>query len=338
MRSTRTAAAALATVAVLGVLAGCGESAGAERADGDCSNMKVAVADDDVRRAALYALEHGKVDTSKFPGLRLSYLTFPALIQATGTDQFDVIESSVIGIPLARSKGVKLKVIALSSGRTSGEGTAGASGIYVRTDSAIKAAEDLKGKKIGVTSFGSTGTMVDRILLRDGHGLDSALRGGDMTYVEMDPAQLTAALDRGQIDAVGAFSYPAYVLGHDPKFRRIMTSDSEWRKLTGQDVVFAAYQALESQVGSNPTCYKEFQAMLAASVEYARAHIGEIAGTISAQTGLPADYITFTWGDAYDYVGNLEPRWLGAAQAIWDRAAEGGDIPASLDIEDEIVK
>lgn len=340
MRTSRSTAG-LAAAAVAGVLslAGCGGGAGgSDRAAGDCSNFKVAVADDDVRRAALYAIEHDEVDTSKFPGLELSYLAFPALIQATGTDQFDLIESSLIGIPLARSKGVDLKIVALSSGRTGDEQNPGVSGLYVRGEGGVSAPGDLKGKKIGVTSFGSTSTMITRILLHERYGLDSALQGGDVSWVEMDPAQLTTALERGQIDAVSDFGYTAYRLGHDSQFRRIMMSDSEWRELTGHNSVFAAYQALDRQVESGQTCYEQYQDMLGASVDYAQEHIDELATAISAKTGLPAEYITFQWSGAYDYVGSIEPEWLEAAQAMWDQAATEGDIPESLDIEDEIVK
>ncbi|MEV0290523.1 ABC transporter substrate-binding protein [Kribbella sp. NPDC050820] len=333
-----TGAGCIAVATSVLALAGCAGAEGSDQADGDCSNFKVAVADDDVRRAALYAIEHDKIDVAKFPGLKLSYLTFPALIQATGTDQFDVIESSLVGVPQARSKGVDLKIVALSSGRTADENTPGASGVYVRDGSDIRTPEDLAGKTIGVTSFGSSSTMVTRILLRDGHKLNSALQGGDLKWVEMDPAQLTAALERGQIDAVSDFSFTAYKLGHDSQFRRIMTSDPAWRKLTGHNPVFASYQALATQTERNQTCYKQFQELLAASVAYARDHIDELANAISAKTRLPAEYITFQWSGAYDYIGGLDPEWLESAQVMWDKAAAGGDIPKALQIQDEIIK
>jgi ABC-type nitrate/sulfonate/bicarbonate transport system substrate-binding protein len=335
---TRTRTAGFAVAAMIGgvSLAGCGSADGSDRAEGDCSNFKVAVADDDARRTALYAIEHDKVDTSDFPDLELSYLTFPALIQATGTEQYDVIESSLIGIPLARSKGVDLKIVALSSGRT-GEGTT-PGGTYVLDDSDISSPEDLSGTKVGVTSFGSSTTMVTRILLDEKYDMDSALTGGDITWVEMDPAQLTTALERGQIDAVADTGFTAFRLGKDSQFRRILSNDSDWRELTGQASVFAAYQALQSQVESNPTCYRNFQEMLAASVDYGRSHVEEISDAVAEETGLPADYVTFQWGGAYDYVGNLDPEWVQAGQALWDQAADHGEITDSLDIEDEIVK
>jgi ABC-type nitrate/sulfonate/bicarbonate transport system substrate-binding protein len=335
---TRKRTTGLAVAALVGGLSltGCGSAGGSERAEGDCSNFKVAVADDDARRTALYAIEHDKVDTSQFPDLELSYLAFPALIQATGTKQFDVIESSLIGIPLARSKGVDLKIVALSSGRT-GEGeTPG--GTYVLEDSDISTPDDLAGKKVGVTSFGSSTTMVTRILLDEAYGMDSALTGGDITWVEMDPAQLTTSLERGQIDAVADTGLTAFRLGQDPQFRRVLSNDAEWRELTGQASVFAAYQALESQVASNTTCYEQFQDMLAASVEYGRSHIDDVAASVADETGLPADYVTFQWDGAYDYVGNLDPEWLAAGQTLWDQAAAHGEIQESLNIEDEIVK
>lgn len=335
---TRRRTAGLAFAAMIGgvSLTGCGAGGGSERAEGDCGNFKVAVADDDARRTALYAIEHDKVDTSEFPDMELSYLAFPALIQATGTEQYDVIESSLIGVPLARSKGVDLRIVALSSGRT-GEGES-PGGMYVLDDSDISRPEDVAGKKVGVTSFGSSTTMVTRILLDEGYGMDSALTGGDITWVELDPAQLTTALERGQIDAVADTGLTAFRLSQDSQFRRILSNDSEWRGLTGEASVFAAYQALQTQVESNTSCYVQFQDMLEASVDYGRTHIDDIAAAVADETGLPADYVTFQWAGAYDYVGNVKPEWLAAGQAFWDQAAAHGEIPESLDIQDEIVR
>lgn len=326
--------AAIATI--LMSAAACGGTA-ESRAEGDCSDFKVAVSDDDVRRAALYAIENDKVDTDAFPNLDLSYLTFPALIQATGTDQFDVIESSLTGVPLARAKGVDLKIVALSSGRTADADTAGASGIYVRDNSDVSEPGELKGKKIGVTSFGSSSTTVTRILLHEKFGLDTALQGGDVRFVELDPAQLATSLQRGQIDAVSDFSMTAWRLGNDSSYRRIMTSDPAWRELTDHNPVFAAYQALASQVKDNPTCYAKFQTMLSSSVDYAQTHIDELAATISKETKVPAEYITFQWGGAFDYIGGLDTEWTEAAQVMWDQAAKDSDSE-SLDIQKVIVK
>ncbi|MFE7276772.1 ABC transporter substrate-binding protein [Streptomyces sp. NPDC057623] len=340
MGKTKIATVLALVAAVSGVLSACGGEPA--RAAGDCRNFKIAVADDDVRRTALWAISHDQIDTSKFPGLKVSYLTIPALIQAVGTDQYDVIESSLIGVPLARSKGIDLRILAVSSGRAShNKPTPSAPGIYVPKGSDINSVKDLAGKKIGVTSFGSTTTLNNQIVLHENYGFNAELQGGDMKWVELDPAQLTTALDRGRVDAAAVTSFPAYVLGTDGKHRRVMDTDAEWRKATGgHNIVGGAYVALADQVDANETCYQAFQAMLTKSIDYAKANLEKIAVDVAEQTGLPKGFILTQWGEGtvYDYLGNLDGRAVADAQAFLDKAAQTGDIPKPFEIQDVVVR
>jgi NitT/TauT family transport system substrate-binding protein len=71
--------------------------------------------------------------------------------------------------------------------------------ISVPTDSAVKSIADLKGKKIGITAFGSAGTTYGRAYLRS-NGLDP---DKDVTWIPIGAgAQAVAAINQGAVDAV----------------------------------------------------------------------------------------------------------------------------------------
>ncbi|HWI30811.1 MAG TPA: ABC transporter substrate-binding protein [Microbacterium sp.] len=346
-----TAAKPLARVALIAVaglaLASCsggGEStAPTGQASGgsavSCEDFSVAVVDDDLRRSALYAIENEEVDTTAFPGLEISYLALPALFQATATGQYDLIEGSLIGVPQARGQGIDLKIVALSSGNKAPDDATGVVGIYVMDDSPIRSAADLAGKTVGVTSFGSTGTFYEQVILDENYGLNSALQGGDVRWTELDPAQLVIGLERGTVDAIVGYSYVSWLMGQDEdKYRQLTNTTAEWRELTGGNNVSAAFQALGTQIEERPECYTAFQAMLTESIDYARENVSDIAATVAETTGFPAEYVEFQWGDTYDYVGNLDEEWLDAGQALWDEAKRAGKFEETLDIRDEVVQ
>ena len=152
---------------------------------------------DPSHEAVMWAVRNGKVKSDKVK-IEATPLDISALIQATAARTYDVVQTAAVAVPRARERGLDLRIVGTGLRyHASGEGA----GIWVKKDSPIKSLTDLKGRKLGVYSLGSAGITLIRIALADVHGLNVAVRGGDVEFVEMPAPALPAALASARIDA-----------------------------------------------------------------------------------------------------------------------------------------
>lgn len=328
----------LAVTTSLGLLAvscgGAGEQAtGGGQGQVVCETFSVLTGDNDNERSAFYALEEGIVTSDIIGELDISYTTIPGLIAAVGTGQYDVTLTSVPGVVLAREGGVDLRVLGVTLAHTGGGFKT-----YVRNDSDLQTGADLKGKTYGVTSFGSTGTIADRIILAKGYGLDSNIEAGDMKWVELDPPTLMAALLRGDVDAADLFHNVGWEAMNHPDLRILIDSDNEFRELTGEWIAGAAFVVEPQVLEEKRECAVEFRRMLLESVEYVEQNLDEVAEAIAPVSDVPAEFIRYWWSGNHEYGGSIEDEWLDRAQNVWDEAFELGLLPAAPDIRELIIE
>jgi NitT/TauT family transport system substrate-binding protein len=118
----------------------------------------------------------------------LTYFTSPAdMTNALLTDSVDLAYIGITVAVVARSKDQPIAIVA----NLANKGTA----IIARADSSIRTIADLKGKRIG-----NLPTSIHDILLRE--ELKKAnLRLDEVTLIRLAPADMPAALQRGDIDA-----------------------------------------------------------------------------------------------------------------------------------------
>jgi len=116
--------AGLVAAGVFGCLvSGCsgGSDAGSEggAAGAECEAISLATLDDASHRAAMYAIETGKVESEVVADVRVDYLQIPALVQATGSGQYDVLSTSLSGLILAReASGQDLRIVGFGGAHT----------------------------------------------------------------------------------------------------------------------------------------------------------------------------------------------------------------------------
>jgi NitT/TauT family transport system substrate-binding protein len=123
----------------------------AQRALAQVTTLKLGYLADPSHEAALWALRNGKV-TSQTVRIESTPLDIAALIQATAARSYDVIETAAIAVPRARERGLDLRIIGTGLRyHISGEG----SDIWVKRDSPIRSAADLKGRKLAIYAIGS---------------------------------------------------------------------------------------------------------------------------------------------------------------------------------------
>jgi ABC-type nitrate/sulfonate/bicarbonate transport system substrate-binding protein len=113
--------------------------------------------------AAMWALKNGRVKSDAIT-VELSVLSIPALIQATPTKRYDVIQSDTISVPRSAERGLALTIMSTAIRyRPDGQGHH----IFVPRESTVQSIADLKGGKIGVPSIGSAGFHLLRFALAE---------------------------------------------------------------------------------------------------------------------------------------------------------------------------
>ena len=263
---------------------------------------------DPMFEAALWAIKNGKI-TSDSIEIDATPLAIPALIQATATKRYDVIQSDVIGVPRSAERGLQLRILSTAI-RYRPEGDAHI--VFTPKDSPIKGAMDLKGKKIAVTSLGSTGFHNLRFALGEGWGLNVDIAGGDITWVELPAPTMFGALHQNRIDGASlslTYTYRAKVSG---EFNQAVQAGRKMYELFNLQMISSVNMGYPEKLDARPEHYKEFNRMLRESAEYMTAHGDEVYAAV---------------GKTY----NVEPemfRGLQSSLAEFPMVIQEKDIPA----------
>jgi len=279
---------------------------------------------DPSHEAVLWPLRHGKVK-SDLIDVTATPLQIPALIQATAARTYDVIETAAMAIPPARARGLDLKIMGAGLRyHASGEGA----GIWVKKDSPIKTVADLKGRSLAVYSLGSAGITLVRIALHDVYGLNVSLKGSDLSFVEMPAPAMPAALASGKVDAA--------TLIHAQAFKAMQTGEFRAIAQTGQDLIGKYHVRMVSAViagygdklGAKPEIYREFQRVLHASMEYARAHPDEVFPAVGKEFNIDPEFFKVWFSKFSEFPVVLSDQDMKAIGLLWEKAKALGMLKA----------
>ena len=155
-------------------------------------------------------------------------------------------------------------------------------GIDVGANSTARGLDDLKGKKIGITSQGTlTSWLVDELnRVKGWSGADKAVS----IAIGGDPAAEVAAFKTGQIDANIASPANGYEL-QDLHAGRSLVDVSTYVKELQLFVIFASTAIVQQ----NPDAVRKFLAGWFDAVRYMRTHKTETAQVTTDATGYPLD-------------------------------------------------
>ena len=277
--------------------------------------------------AVVYAMTHGRVK-SDLIDVEVKSLAIPALIQATSARQFDVVQTAVVALPRAAEQGLDLKI--LSTGlryHKSGEGA----DIWVTPDSPLKTAADLKGKTLGVYAIGSAGITLVRLALWKKYGLNVALQGGDINFVELPAPGLPAALATGKIDAATLIHSQAYAAGKTGQFRSIAHTAQDMYELFGLRMVSAVIAGYPDKLAARSRVFEEFDRLLKASVDYALANLDEVAEAVGKATDQEPDFFK-VWFQRYsDFPAVVTEQDVKAINKLWELSKELGILKSYPD-------
>lgn len=215
--SARWTKAAATALVVATVTAGCGGGGGggaADGADGDVQTLKVGDTAGMPSLFLLYGVERGHFEEQ---GLELDVqqsaggsTVLPALMSG----DLDVAGSNIVSVMIAADSGLPVRMV------SAGTSTADVpeddfSGTVVLPDNPIQDVEGLKGKRVAVNTLKNINDVVIGAQLEE-----AGLQHDAATYVEIPFPEMSAALDRGDVDAAMMIE-PFYTMGLGKGYRTI---------------------------------------------------------------------------------------------------------------------
>lgn len=277
--------------------------------------VKFAYTNDPVYEVFVYALKEGKV-TSPRVEVESIPLDIGALNQALGTKQYDLVEVTALGVPIARSRGLDVVIVG------TGGVVRGGRFIFVKKDSSISSPRDLKGKTVGVMALASTAVAHMRIVLSRKYGLNTDLRAGDVKWAEIPLPMLPAALERGGVDAAFLFHTPGFKSMSSGEFRIINDVIKDYVEVFGLAPLVSVVVSYEDKVKRSPDTLREALKLIRASARYPREHAEEVYSEVARRTKLPVDALKKLAGEWYEFNSTLEEREQRAIKNMWEVGKE----------------
>lgn len=278
MQKTR---AALAAAAVLTVTAcGGGDSGGGAAEEGELTTVSVGViASTDV--APLYlGIEQGFFEEE---GLELDITQAQggaAIVPSVVSGEMDFGFSNVTSLIVARSQGLPLQIIANANNSTGVQGEDFAD-VLVREDSDIQDAADLQGRTVGVNTLNNISDTTIRAAIEAQGG-----NPDDVEFVEVPLPDMPAALDRGEVDAIGSIE----------PFRTIAMQNGARSAVSNyafpiENLTVAVYFTTEDVLAQDPEMVESFQAAIERSLEFAQENPDEVRAVLPSYTQLDEELI-----------------------------------------------
>ncbi len=289
--------------------------------------ITVAYLDEDSHRTVFYAIEE-KLVKSDLIEVETRALNIPALLQATGSRQFDVVQTAVVAVPKLAERGVQLRILSVAL-LAKDQATA----IFVKSDSPLRTPADLKGRGLAVEALGATVTTYMRVALQKKYGFNMALQGGDVRLEQIPRDVIPGLLAQGKIDAAYLYHTPAYKLRRDPGFRILENTIKDFIDAVGTRPVTALMVTYPETLQKKAPAIKEFNRMLLASMEYARTR-PEVWEAVARKHNTTADFLKDWFTNQYEFPATINADLARGVQKMWELTQELGDLKTVPKVDD----
>jgi NitT/TauT family transport system substrate-binding protein len=265
---------ALVTLAAIALLAGGAGAPPAARADD--ASIVVGTAGKETDAEVYYAQDMGFF---KQAGLTVEIQTLPngaAVASAVASGALQIGDSNTLSLATARQKGLPFVIFAPGAVYSS---TSPTTALAVAVNGPVHGAKDLTGKILAGVSLGG----LDQLSLED--WLDK--NGGDSAsakYVELSPALMVAALERGTVDAV-SLPDPALAAATGDGTVRIIGNNYD---SIAKTFMITGWFATGDWLAKNADVAKRFAAAMAQTADWANANHERAAEILLKYTKIDA--------------------------------------------------
>jgi len=277
-------------------------------------------------------LRTGKI-TSDLIEIKASQLAVPALVQATSTKQFDIVLGPAVGFLNAYARGVPLSILATGTRYKRGSR---ALDLWTRNDSGIRTPADLKGKTVGVVSLNATAVALIRLSLWKETGLNTAIEGGDIKFVELPATALPAALESGRIDAAHFIQLQAFQAERDKSFTSVFQGAAKAAELLEGEAISSFLLGYTDRINARPQAYREFARVMKEISDYVETHLDELIPIVAKSTKQDPAFFKVFFERYSAYPGRLTATDLRSTSNLWTLSKEFGLIKDHPKIKDVV--
>lgn len=294
--------------------------------------IKMGAISDPGYHSALWALMNGKVSDPSIE-FTVDLMPIPAMMQASMTGQYDILPNGVLAIAQQKEAGIDTVVLGTMIRRIPGPQNH-TTDLWVKNDSPIQKVEDLKGKRVAVTSVEAQDVIFRRSVMAEKYGMNAAGLGGDIQWVEIPATQFEAALEAGQVDAVAFSNVLAYQIANSGKYRSVFQASVDLEEMYGGPAVSVVLSAPREKVEARPEVYKVAARLLRESAKYALEHQDEVFGDVAPKYNMSKEDLQ---GWFTTYAGMpfaLGPTDKQVIQAAWDSGHKLGLLKSVPKVDD----
>jgi len=247
---------------------------------------------------------------------KIEWAEFPAaapILEALNAGSLDVGYTGDLAFLTVYAGGAPIK--AIGGTRSSAKTQA----ILVRQDSAVKSADDLKGKRIAGTRGGWGQFLIDATLEKSGFKLDEA------TFAPLGPVDAKVALLAGSIDAWAVWEpYVSYATLKD-NARVIADGD-------GLTPTITFIVASDNAIATKRTAVQDLVSRLNKARLWSLDHIDEYAKSTAELTRLPEDVLLAAYKAQRTAPITIDDNVVKEVQAASDRATRYGILSRQVDV------
>jgi ABC-type nitrate/sulfonate/bicarbonate transport system substrate-binding protein len=229
--------------------------------------------------SALWAVMNGKVKNPAVD-VTVELMPIPAMIQASMTKHYDILPNGILAIPQMAEAGIDPLIIASMIRHIPGPPNH-TTDLWVLADSNIKTIQDLKGKRIAVTSLEAQDVVSRRAILSEKYGFNASAIGGDFNWVEIPSSQFVAALDSKGVDAVAFSNVLAYQIEKSGKYRSVLQGSKDLMEMYGGPMTTVVEMGYKDKMKARPEAYIAATKLLRESAQYVLAHQDEVFGAVA---------------------------------------------------------
>lgn len=220
-----------------------------------------------------YALENGIVES---PPVEIKHtLNFNKYMM---TGRGDIGEISTAAFAIAYEKGIPLKVACIFASTCQEMGDAL---VFVKNNSDIDGPKDLKGKKVGVPGLKTTTTTIFLEMLKSEYGVTEK----DLDLVDKPLPELSALLDRGDIDAALMFGEPSVKAYYSGKYKVIWDVNMAFKQKYGESPPASLIVVRSGYLEEHEDRAKAVIESLRESKSYGEEHVDEILERYAGEHG-----------------------------------------------------
>ena len=251
-------------------------------------------------------------------GISIKWVEFqfgPPLLEALNVGSIDYGPTG--DAPPIFAQAARANLLYVATQEAAGSGAA----ILLPPNSPIQTLQDLKGKKIAFAKASSSHNLTIAAIEKAG------LQPTDFTPVYLPPADARAAFERGSVDAWTIWD-PFFALAETRPGVRIL---SLAQGIVAQNSFFLANRDF---TGRHPEIVTAINEELAKVATWAETHRADVAGVLSAATGIDVE----SWKRAVDrtefVISPLNERVIEEQQRVADRFHRLGLIPNRISVRD----